>query len=426
MFCRPWRLLKIIMCLSYVIEYGLTYFKQKKSQGGLEDRNKKRSSQHKRNKNIIIFKNEDTGTSTEDGDEIFFINIDINIIIPNYFSSSLSSVHIPRCYSSSPVKTLMESQRILKSLGKNIRRLPNLAQTCYMNSTLQALLTLSPFIEEVSRQETIWRSHYSSHLTRGFVDLRVCRLSNKIKKKSILVDIKRTVARFNAEFADDNQKDAHEFLSCVLDMLRLMSSDLQRLAKTMGLRYTCPVTEHILFKMLNMRTCKGCGIQFGREEDHINLLLVPVGSVTQCLKEYLKEHEVSYCCDCGAEISSQQRLFLTLPNVLILQLKRFRFTETFDLKKVKSPIILSRELEVNPVSSSSEQMRYSLVSIISHLGSTAHAGHYVCDGAYRDTSVGTTDCWLTYNDKKVSERTGASVCQQRAKTAYLLFYEKQL
>ena len=54
-------------------------------------------------------------------------------------------------------------------------------------------------------------------------------------------------------------------------------------------------------------------------------------------------------------------------------------------------------------------------------------GHYVCDGRY---TVGVpeepTDRWLFYNDNNVKETTGASVCQNRQRTAYVLFYERQV
>ncbi|XP_044040484.1 ubiquitin hydrolase B-like isoform X1 [Siniperca chuatsi] len=161
---------------------------------------------------------------------------------------------------------------------------------------------------------------------------------------------------------------------------------------------------------------------------NLSLDLVPGGTVSQCLQEYLKESQLEYRCECDAEESTQQMSFLTLPNVLILQLKRFRFTESFNLEKVDSPILLSRELMVKPASSITKQTmtRYSLVSIVSHLGSTAHSGHYICDGAHREQKPGDmTDRWLMYNDKDVSETTGASVCYLRQQTAYMLFYEKQ-
>ncbi len=54
-------------------------------------------------------------------------------------------------------------------------------------------------------------------------------------------------------------------------------------------------------------------------------------------------------------------------------------------------------------------------------------GHYICDGV--DPDVGQedpTDRWFTYNDAEVTETSGASVCDQREKNAYILFYKRQV
>lgn len=45
-------------------------------------------------------------------------------------------------------------------------RLPNLGQTCYMNSVLQALLTLTPFVQEVHNQHHVWQSHPECKIIR--------------------------------------------------------------------------------------------------------------------------------------------------------------------------------------------------------------------------------------------------------------------
>lgn len=184
-------------------------------------------------------------------------------------------------------------------------RFPNLGQTCYMNSTLQGLLTLTPFVTEVHNQQPVWRSNpkfelirYShtpirNHedlcrsfsppsfaLSRRFADVGVCRVSwNMAKKGVILANFKDTVAESNSKFEDNRQKvsakktlmstemrtlsnscvsaqDAHEFLICVLDELRTLSVPLRLEAAMMGSVYTCPVEAHIFFKMLSTRTCK--------------------------------------------------------------------------------------------------------------------------------------------------------------------------
>lgn len=37
--------------------------------------------------------------------------------------------------------------------------LPNLANTCYLNSSLQSLLAFRPFVQEVTNQHRVWSSH---------------------------------------------------------------------------------------------------------------------------------------------------------------------------------------------------------------------------------------------------------------------------
>ncbi|XP_039640689.1 ubiquitin carboxyl-terminal hydrolase 37-like [Perca fluviatilis] len=65
------------------------------------------------------------------------------------------------------------------------------------------------------------------------------------------------------------------------------------------------------------------------------------------LQDYQREKELEYNCECGATMSGQRSSFLTLPKVLVLHLKRFKFTPSFQLKKVLDPIVLLRELVVS-------------------------------------------------------------------------------
>ncbi|MEQ2295963.1 hypothetical protein AMECASPLE_020021 [Ameca splendens] len=309
--------------------------------------------------------------------------------------------------------------------------LPNLGLTCYINATLQSLLTLSCFVQEIHNQMLVWGSHYKSQLFRGFLDIGVCRFSSiREEKKLVLSTFKRIIAEFNSDFEDSRQKDAHEFLICVLDLMRSLSPEMQLTAANLGLTYTCPVVEHIALQMLNTRTCTGCGERSHTVEDFVNLSLdlIPGGSVSQCLQEYFKEGHLEYMCHCGAQDSSVQSLFFTLPNVLILHLKRFIFTMSCRVQKITKPITLSRELVVKEecMATKDTTAHYSLVSVVSHIGSKADTGHYICDSIHRRQDTGdTADCWLTYDDEHVSQTTGEAVCWWRERNAFLLFYEKQ-
>ena len=54
-------------------------------------------------------------------------------------------------------------------------------------------------------------------------------------------------------------------------------------------------------------------------------------------------------------------------------------------------------------------------------------GHYIYDGVDPDVPKDvTTDRWFTYNDAKVTETSGAFVCDQRQRTSYILFYKRQV
>ncbi|XP_076598529.1 ubiquitin carboxyl-terminal hydrolase 3-like [Chaetodon auriga] len=142
------------------------------------------------------------------------------------------------------------------------------------------------------------------------------------------------------------------------------------------------------------------------------------------LQDYQKEEELVYLCECGATTSSQRSSFVNLPKVLILHLKRFRFTEMYQFQKVHQPVALCRDLVI---SSNQGGGCYSLVSVISHHGSRTDSGHYISDGL--DRNVGETDPndrWFTYNDARVTETTGASACEQRIQSSYILFYKRHL
>ncbi|KAJ3590732.1 hypothetical protein NHX12_008681 [Muraenolepis orangiensis] len=242
----------------------------------------------------------------------------------------------------------------------------------------------------------------------GFVAIRESRQSdNMFHKMSVLESFKSTVALQDPEFEDYSQKDAHEFLISVLKQVRTPSSLLWSAAlDTPGRSYTCPVEAHLLFHMLNTRTCKRCGGQSMSMEAFTNLSLdlEPGDSVSQALDRYLTETPVECDCQCGAKTSGVQLCFLNLPNVLILHLKRFRFNPDWSLEKGK----------------------YTLVSVLSHIGDSPVSGHYVSDGSFQGKGDTPPDQWLSYDDETVSWTSGRKVCEQRQCTAYLLFYERQV
>ncbi|XP_039872754.1 ubiquitin carboxyl-terminal hydrolase 37-like [Simochromis diagramma] len=238
------------------------------------------------------------------------------------------------------------------------------------NSCLQSLLNNEEFIRDVSRQETLWRAVPEAQLLRRLIDIRDCHNSRDYGlKKHRLKSFKEAFSKHVPEYKGSAQKDAHEFLSLFLNEVKSLSPHLKRKAALLGRSYTCPVEDHHVFKMENMRTCKSCGHQSSRQEEFtsLSLDLVPEGSVEDMLGTYLKEQKIEFTCDCGGTTSEVKSSFDTLPRVLIFHLKRFGFTKTHKLQKVNDPVRLQRDLVV---SSKQGDGRYGLISIISHYGGT--------------------------------------------------------
>ncbi|KAJ3605691.1 hypothetical protein NHX12_027735 [Muraenolepis orangiensis] len=312
---------------------------------------------------------------------------------------------------------------------------PNMAQSCYMNSTLQSLLTLRVFSQEIEQTEWAWDSVPSAELLRGFVAIREsCQSDNVFQKIYVLESFKSTVALQDPEFEDNRQKDAHEFFISVLNQMRTLYPLLWSAAQdTPGRSYTCPVEAHLLFHMLSTRSCKRCSGQSVTVEAFTNLSLdlEPGDSVCQALDRYLTETPLECDCQCGAKTSAMQLRFLSLPNVLVLHLKRFRFNPDWSLEKVNDAVLLSRDLGLNSgreaeTEDSDAMGKYTLVSVLSHIGKSPLSGHYVSDGSFQGKGDTPPDQWLSYNDETVSWTSGSEVCQQRQCTAYLLFYERQV
>ncbi|KAK1887565.1 Ubiquitin carboxyl-terminal hydrolase 37 [Dissostichus eleginoides] len=305
-------------------------------------------------------------------------------------------------------------------------RFPNIGQTCYMNSSLQSLLTLENFVKDFQRQKQVWCSAFDAQLIRKFMRIRDARTStDSYNKMRLLQSFKGEISVKAPEFRGCEQNDAHEFLTSILNQIWTLSPLLQDIAAYMGTGYTCPVESNLVFRVENIRTCKSCGTQSRRQEvlTNLSLDLVPGGCVGDMIQEYHKETMLEYKCECGGRTSCQRSYFKTLPKVLILHLKRFCFTSSYKLRKVQDSIKLERDLVV---SSKEDEACYSLVSVVSHLGNCGEAGHYICDGVHPDDHPDEpSDHWLTFNDAEISGTTGGSVCEQRKQTAYILFYKKQ-
>jgi len=156
--------------------------------------------------------------------------------------------------------------------------------------------------------------------------------------------------------------------------------------------------------------------------------------------EKLNEEE-TIVFDRSTANSSKQTFLYKLPQVLMVQLKRFEFVSNDDskpaemtnynarhghAKKINKKVEYELEFEIpkSVISDDAEEQKneYSLTGVIYHHGSTPSSGHYTCDVFNKSNGK-----WYSIDDDKVRESSKAEVLKcggDTSKTAYILLYSR--
>ncbi|XP_027014780.2 ubiquitin carboxyl-terminal hydrolase 37-like isoform X2 [Tachysurus fulvidraco] len=330
--------------------------------------------------------------------------------------------------------------------------LPNFGSSCYINASLQCLLTADAFCKELACLLDNSNQNRDDTFLRCFVELWRVRKGFQAQygMDKLLIDLINSAADNNPEFTVNKQNDAHEFLCYCLTQIE-ESGRMQDLQEDGS-----PVKNNFSFKMRNIITCSSCGSQKKNEVEVFNHLSLPLvhHSVDECLYQTVnKTTEVERkCTRCGAEHASSSWMFHTLPRFLIIQLNRFKMHKCHIVLKLNNPMDIQPELQIGNCLPQSDTPRsknnkaearekgrkntseretetvtdevgptstYQLISVLSHVGLSAEYGHYLCD-----CSSGRPEEWITYNDHLVTAITEEDVLRYRSSDAYVLLYER--
>ena len=221
--------------------------------------------------------------------------------------------------------------------------------------------------------------------------------------------IKQLVGRAFPIFADYSQRDAHEFMNCLFNLLERTS-------------WAPFIDELIHLRTKSEVTCDRCH-QPDSVDESINFLPLPLPretthqreiSLVELIKEFTAEESLDgsyYCQRCDTLVSAKQRTTISspLPNALIIQLKRFRFDGT------NTKISAFVRYELNYKHLLAENDAYQLCAVSVHVGSLAQ-GHYTTFAKHADTQQ-----WHHFNDTQCSEVAPSDVI---TKDAYILVYLK--
>lgn len=155
---------------------------------------------------------------------------------------------------------------------------------------------------------------------------------------------------------------------------------------------------------------------------------ISVGDLYQCLDHYIQPEELSkdnmlLCEKCKKKQQTQLvRSIWTLPNILIIVLKRFKWTWTplgYKNSKINTHINYPiNDLDLSKYVSllTGTSTKYNLYAVTNHVGD-ANSGHYY---AYCHNEL--KNKWYQFDDTCVTELNDYAIVNQNA---YILFYKKQ-
>ncbi|KAL2510879.1 Ubiquitin carboxyl-terminal hydrolase 24 [Abeliophyllum distichum] len=356
------------------------------------------------------------------------------------------------------------------------RGLVNLGNLCFLNATLQALLSCSPFFELLHdlRNHNIPEIGYPT--LRAFVEFishfdMHADSSSKRNEKAILgtgqpfrpVMFEAILKSFTPDVPDNlsgrpRQEDAQEFLSFVMHQMHdeLLKLDGQvpngkgKVAslvsstdegendnwETVGPRNKTAITRTQTFIPSKLSEIFGGQLRSvvkarGSKASatiqpflllHLNICPEPVCTIEDALRlfsapETLEGYRASAAGKAEVVAASKSVKILELSEIMVLHLMRFSYGSQGSTKLHKPvhfplELVLGRELLVSP---SSEGRRYELVATITHHGWDPSKGHYTADARHPSGN------WLHYDDSSVTPLPESKVLHDHA---YVLFYKQ--
>ncbi|XP_034481198.1 ubiquitin carboxyl-terminal hydrolase 36 isoform X2 [Drosophila innubila] len=305
----------------------------------------------------------------------------------------------------------------------------NVGNTCYLNSTLQALFHIPALAN--------WLVSESSHLENcnisescGGSGCIICAMaktlqstqSNQSAVRPFLIYTK--LRQICKHMVVGRQEDAHEFLRFLVEamekayLMRFRNyKELDQLVKE-----TTPLNQIFggyLRSEVRCLSCNHVSITFQHFQDLL-LDIRKADTLEEAFDGYFSRErleDMGYKCEgCKKKVSATKQFSLErAPITLCIQLKRFSMMGNKLTKQIsfKPRIDLSRFAARSPTAAA-QPLSYRLVSMVTHLGVSQHCGHY--------TAIGLTEAGSYYNfdDSYVRPIAMQSVCNTNA---YIMFYE---
>jgi ubiquitin carboxyl-terminal hydrolase 8 len=342
------------------------------------------------------------------------------------------------------------TQKRNKYVGKGLSGLINLGNKCFMNSIIQCLsntLKLTDYFlsNQHTREDTeqIYKKREEYYIVLSYMNLliNIWDSNQLLKPKSF----SENLSKFIKKYFTLQQQDSHECLLYILELLHkalayeidvdikgevknnhdaLMKKSLQAWQKFYERQYSC-IIEIFNGLIYNKISCEKCDFSDDVFEPY-NIVSVNIPSVQQkvslqdCLSTFagsVEKIENWKCERCTTIGCTKSQSFWSLPNYLIIHLKRFNNGG----EKLTTPIDFPIEdLNLTQFVSADKQdpnnYIYSLYAINYHSGD-ASSGHYW------SSCRNLNDNWYLFNDGHVSKIHNTN--DLITPDAYILFYYRK-
>ena len=239
---------------------------------------------------------------------------------------------------------------------------------------------------------------YVNKLGKEFRDLMVLMSGQNMNSSISPASFISTLRSINSQFNNRQQQDAHEFLMLMLNHLGVLESQCSCLIAS---QLTCLTCTHHAEMAVEPFTCLSLDIPSvsGRKSPDI----------VECLQNSIREEKVDWNCPLCKVVRVARKVWKleTIPNLLVLHLKRFQFAEGV-YRKIKAEVQLPPTFQV-------EQEKFRISAVVNHHGLSMSSGHYTADVKVDRFN------WMRCNDSKVRFSKGL---KRSTTEAYLVFAEK--